>query len=660
MAKIPISETGSDDAKAEEHVVQIMGPAQGFDGSMPVVKSAPELSQKPSSEQAVSPELSEKQQAADFDGAAPQEEASDVDVLPTTEGEDGSYEKDLDMEQLPEDFKASSEQDEKATAAAVDDILHKDADAALGVLAAPATVMKPSVFERMKNAWFHWWDSPWSRYGTIMVGVLLALVVIFAKPVRNMMLNTAGVRSSVLVSVLDGATSLPLQNAVVKVDGVSGKTNDKGEVRLAGIHLGSHEVDRRKMALAGVKKQVDFGMLIVELSEFTLKPTGQKISFVFTDYLSGKPVSDVSVTSGEATAKSNKDGKAVMTIAPGSTANIKISKDSLRPEEIDIADAQDGVVKRSLVPSARAIFITKETGKFDVYKMHVDGKNRELLLAGTGLETQAMAVLPKPSGDKVAVVSSRDDKRNKDGYLLSGLFVLDTESGDQVNIEYSEQVTLLGWRGDTLVYSQTVAGASAANASRQKIIAYDFAANKRFQLANANYFAGIELIGNTVYYTVSATDPNTKETFSKVNTDGTGKKVLFSGDAWALLRSDYTKLKFQTPSNWYEYTLGASAPVESTPPSSYSSRYFVDSPKLTVSAWVDVRDNAGVLLLRSLSDGKDKSLITQKNMQVPSYWLNDSVIVYRIAGASEVAEYAVNVAGGAPRKIADVSLTSVR
>lgn len=88
--------------------------------------------------------------------------------------------------------------------------------------------MKPSIFERLKNAWYNWWDNKWSRYGTVAFGVLLALLVIFVRPVRNLVLNTAGVRSSVLVSVLDGANNLPLQNAVVSVDGVSGKTDEKG------------------------------------------------------------------------------------------------------------------------------------------------------------------------------------------------------------------------------------------------------------------------------------------------------------------------------------------------------------------------------------------------------------------------------------------------
>ncbi|QQS18890.1 carboxypeptidase regulatory-like domain-containing protein [Candidatus Saccharibacteria bacterium] len=658
MAKIPITTTDPDEAKAEQRVREIMGPAQGFDGEEPGAVTEPDVPGAPPKDNHPANTAEQRSNEPNVGGdAAPGSNAESK-----TRVESDPYEKDLDMEQLPSDFKATTEPEDADTVAAVDDILKSDADVALSTNAPKesAVVMKPSIFERLKNAWFTWWDSPWSRYGTIAVGILLAVFIIFVKPVRNLVLNTFGVRSSVLVSVLDGATNFPLQNASVSADGVTVKTNEKGQVRLSGIRLGSHEVEIRKLAFAAVKKQVDFDMRITDLGEVTLKPTGQKLTFAFTDYLSGKPVADVSLTSGEATAKSDKKGEAILTIAPGSSESITVTKDGLRTEEIKFGEAQAGTVNRKLVPSARAIFISKASGKYDVYKVYVDGKDREVLLAGTGLETQAMAVLPKPTGEKVAIVSSRDDKRNKDGYLLSGLFVVDTETGEQVNIEYAEQITLIGWRGDTLLYRQTVAGASAANASRQKIIAYDFAANKRFQLANANYFAGEQLIGNTLYYTVSATDPNAKETFAQVNIDGTGKKSLYSGDAWALLRYDYTKLKFQTPTKWYEYTLGASAPVESTPPSEFISRYFVDSPDLKTSAWVDVRDSKGILFLRNLGDGKDTELASLRNMQAPAYWLGSRAIVYQVSGANEVADYVVSVDGGTARKIADVSLTAIR
>ncbi|PID99135.1 hypothetical protein CSA80_03410 [Candidatus Saccharibacteria bacterium] len=670
----------SEQMKAERHVEKTMDPMQHANDDVPpqtdarsdaarapesVLPSAPEVSSGAAA-QTSAKELETTDSPASAETAKrpfSEEDLSNI-ARKDAQAQDEPYEKDLDMEQPPKDFKPTAEEDEKATEAAVDDILHSDADAALqDALAIPnkkATVMKPSIFERLKNAWYFWWDNKWSRYGTIAFGVLLALLVIFIKPVRNFVMNAVGVRSSVMVTVLDGATNLPLQKATVSVDGVSGKTGEDGKLRLSGIHLGAHEMKVSKLAFASVKKEIDFGMRIVDVGEVTLKPTGQKLTFQFTDYLSGKPVADVSLTSGEATAKSNKDGKAVITIAPGSTESVKLTKEGLRTEEVELSEALQGLVQRKLVPSAPAIFVNKASGTYDVYKVYIDGKDRSVLLTGTGREKPNIMVSPKPDGSKVAVMASRDEKRNKDGYLLFGLYVVDTESGKLTNIGYAEEMMLLGWYGDRLLYRQTVAGTSAANPNRQKIIAYDFAANKRFQLASANQLADIHLVGDTLYYADFTAGPGAVGAFGRVHVETGAKKVLFTENAWRLQRIDYTKFKMQTSTTWFEYTLGTSAPVASTPPTIYGHRYFFDDPDGKTSAWVDIRDNNGVLLLRNLDDGKDTELATQKNMQFPAYWLGKEAIVYRVVGPSETADYVISVHGGEARKIADVSQTEMR
>ncbi|MFZ2513077.1 MAG: hypothetical protein WAW63_01315 [Candidatus Saccharimonadales bacterium] len=674
MANTPPRETHTDDGdqQLEKHVIEIMGPPQLFDGSKPQSPATSQPDEMKREDTVDAPESGTDDDAktaqitaalGSLDNSENNQSTSEPKSSSLFAGDDGiKAEGDLDMEQLPSDFRATTAPEDAETAAAVEDILHSDSDAALAAVPhEKAIVMKPSLPEQLKNGWYNWWYSPWKRYGTLGFLVVVCALVFFVAPLRALVLNTVGVRSSVLVRTVDKSTNLPLQNVVVKVDGLSGKTNNNGELRLTGIRLGKHDVMIGKTAFATVeKKQVQFGMRIIDLGEVALKPTGLQITYNFTDYLSGKAIAGVELSSGEATAKSDKKGKAILTTLASSSEKVTVKKDGYRTEVFEGVNEEQVSIAQKLVPSARAIFISKESGKYDVYKVYLDGRNREVLLAGTGLETQAMTALPKPGSEKVAVVSSRDDKRNKDGFLLTGLNVVDTESGDTVNIDYAEQITLLGWRGDTLLYSQTVAGVSAANPNRQKIIAYDFSANKRFQLANANYFAGIQLAGKTVYYTVSSTDPSAQSTFVRVGIDGTAKKTLYTGNLWSLLRTDYTKMKLQTPDKWYEYTVGASAAVESTPVADYGSRFYEDDPTGASAAWVDVRDNKGVLLLRSTRDGTDKTLVTQKNMQVPSYWLNSSTVVYRVSGPTEVADYAISIDGGVAKKISEVSLTSVR
>lgn len=578
-----------------------------------------------------------------------------LDTLPAVEV---SAEDDANDSDLP-----AARGDDQQTDAAVEEILRSDADTMLDEAGSPAATpvsSPPSRRRGLKAAWSAWWHNPWKKWLTIGAVVVSIGGAASIAPARAYLLNAVGVRTSAIVVVYDGASNLPLDNATIAIDGQATKTNEKGEAKMTDIRLGKHEVVISKTAFAAHKITTNFGMRIVDLGEITLKSVGTQITYTFTDYLSAKPVPAVSLSSGEATAKSDKNGKAVLTIPSGSSDQIRIQKEGYRDEVLGPPQAEKSTQPVSLVPVAQAVFVTKESGRYDVFKVHVDGKNREVLLAGSGLETDTIAAIPSPNGKIVAVSSTRDNKRNAAGYLLTALTLVNMASGEQNTVEHAEQITMLGWRGEILVYQLTSAGVSAANPARQKIIAYDTAENKRYQLANANYFVGQELIGNTVYYAISATDPSTPSSFGRVNIDASSKKTIASETIWALIRTDYNKLKFQTPDMWYEYTLGSASPQSSTPQDGYSFRYYVDRSDSKQSVRVDVRDSNGVLLLRDVAGAKEQEVATQRNMQAPLYWLTDTVVVYRVAGASEVADYAVSTAGGTPKKLSDVSLSGIR
>lgn len=550
--------------------------------------------------------------------------------------------------------------DDAQTDLAVEDILHDDTDAVLEPVQTNLEPVKLPWSRRAKRAWLNWWQSPWKRWLTLcgVAGCIAALM--FVAPARAYVLNACGVRSKAMLTVIDGASGRPLQNAVLSIDGLSVKTDEDGAAKLSGIKLGNHKVSVHKDAFEDYAQNVRFDMRVVDLGDVTLKPAGLQLRYSFVDYLSGVPLDDVSMESGQATAKSDKKGKAVLTVVRDQSATIHVSKNGYRKEQLPVDLGAAAAQTIRLVPDVQAVFITKESGKYDVYKTYVDGKDRRVLLPGTGLETQDMAVLPKPDNSVVAVVSSRDEKRNSDGYLLPALTLVNTESGDQTTIEHAEQIMLLGWRGNTLVYELTVAGSSAANPNRQRIIAYDSATNKSFQLASANSFMGMELVGSELYYAVSTADSNTSDIFGKVALDGSAKKTFMTGNIWSMVRTDYQKFKLQTPERWYEYAIGSSAPTASSPESGYSFHYYVDGPDGKSSVRVEARDSNGVLLLRDIVANKDREIATQRNMQAPLYWLTDTIVVYRVAGASEVADYVVSVAGGSAQKLSDVSLSNIR
>ncbi len=652
--KIPTEPTQEpeEDVVAEKHVIEIMGPADRLDGSRD-----PEL---PTSFEPKKPEQAAVPEAQPTPTTAPEvAEEAQVETPPEI---DSAVTVPTAPAEVPEDATedASSALPDPQLDKVVDDIVKDDAEKLLPPENdddTPPVVMKSSMDERIRQLYFKWWDNKIARYSTLGVLVALLAVIAFVPVVRATTLNLLGVRTSISVTAIDGSTALPLKNVVLKVGSGQVKTNDDGYAKLYGIKLGKQEVVLQKAGFATTKRSLSLGMRTVDLGDVSLKAVGTQYTFVLSDYFSGKPVSEVALSSGEATTSSDKTGKAVLTVQPSDDAKVSVTieKSGYRTEKLAIAADATSPTTLKLVPAQKEVFVTKESGKYDLYKMDLDGTHKEVLLAGTGLETPAISVLADPSGERVALVSTRDDKRNSDGYLLSALTIVNVETGDSEVIEHAEQITLLGWSGTTILYQQTVAGVSAANANRQKIMAYDYNASKRIQVANANYFSGAVLIGDKVYYVISATDPNVQGSFVRSNIDATNKKTLHTGELWQLYRADYKTLRLQTPTNWYEYKIGNTSVSSTNPPTTYATHKFVDSTDGKLSAWVDDRDANGALMVYNVADGKNTQRTVQKGMADVIRWVSNDVVIFRTVSSNEIVEYAVSVTGGEPHRLSAVS-----
>jgi hypothetical protein len=389
-----------------------------------------------------------------------------------------------------------------------------------------------------------------------------------------------------------------------------------------------------------------------------LKAVGLQYTYDVTDYVSGKSVSDVLISRGEATTRSDKKGKAVLTIPTDDDTqdDVKISSKDYRTETQSLPEDAEVVTKLTLVPKAHEVFVSKASGKYDVYRMYADGKDKEVILPGTGLEGADIAVLAAPNDGQAAVVSTRDNKRNKDGFLLSTLSIVTIADGGVETVDHAERFQLIGWRDNTLIYSQTAAGASAANPNREKITAYDVESGKRYQLATANQFGQSFLIGSKLYYTVMGTDPGSNGQFAVINLDGSGKRTLYDGSVWSVVRTTYDNFLLQSPDNkWHSYTLGGTATKDGAAPTDYRSKNYVDAPDLDTAAFIDVRDSNGALVKRDLSTNKETDVLSQKGAVTVVRWLNSKTVVIRVITGSESADYAASTDGGKAKLITEVT-----
>lgn len=547
--------------------------------------------------------------------------------------------------------------------AAVDDIVKEEGDE---VLAAEDAARKPQETPKPRGFWHKvghffasWWHNKWARNSTILI-ILLAIGATAAFPQsRYFVLNKAGVRSSMSLSVMDNGTRLPLKSVSVTIDGKTAKTDSQGVAKLSNITLGKHNLEISRIAFAKIQQSVVIGWGSNPLGDFILDPTGARYEIKITDYVSGKPIAGAEAVSDDEsiTAVSDKKGIATVTFATSdaATVNLTIHAKEYRDTQVAVRMDSTGQSEAVMVPAQKVVFISKQSGKYDLISMYADGQDKKTLLAGTGNENNNLGLVVSPDGKAAAMVSTRDNVRDHDGYLLSTLTLVDVDKSLPITITHAEQLQLVTWSGNQLVFVETSAGASAANPNRYRLIAYDYTTNKRTILATANQFNGMASIGGYVYYAVSSTDPNAQAKFYRIKLDGTGRQTVFDKEVWTVVRSSYDALQLQTPEGWYSFNIDGTL-QKINAPGQFTSRSYIAGPR-AINAWVDSRDGQGVLLTYDPASKKDTIVKSQNGLAYPVRWLNSTTLIYRISTGQEVADYAVGVDGGQAKKLSDVTNT---
>ncbi len=555
---------------------------------------------------------------------------------------------------------------DEETEKAVDDIAAYEADEVLEAedekVAAAFADNKKTFSQKVKDFFRAWWENPKARWTTIIILLLTVIGLIVYPTTRYFLLNTAGVRSKASLRVLDDSTQQPLKNVHVKIAGQESITDDNGQVSLPKLKLGRTNLVIQRRAFAEVNKKITMGWGNNPLGEFKLTPVGLQYAFTVHDFLSNKPIEKAEASNGDASAFSDKDGKILLTLDKTDEQSITVTlkakdyRDEKRTFDANGKNKQD----IAFVPARKHVFVTKRSGKFDVYKIDVDGTHEELVLAGTGTERDDMALAPHPSGNIAALISTRDNAHNTDGFLLSTLTLLDLDNNKTTSLGQSERVQIIGWVRDKLVYAQIAAGASATNPKRHRLLAYNYTTGESKELAAANYFNDVLLVNGQIYYAPAASFQNGLDvSLFRINPDGSNKQVVTDKETWNIFRTDYDKLTVAVQQDWYEYIPSSQKLNKlSGAPANPKTRIYIESPDKKRNLWVDNRDGKGVLIAYDIDAKKENNLKTQSGLKYPVRWMNNSTAVYRINTEQETADYVISLDGGEPKKIKDVTNTA--
>jgi hypothetical protein len=516
---------------------------------------------------------------------------------------------------------------------------------------------KKSLKAKLKQLAITWWQNKRLRNGTFIGLFFVVVAAMFIPMSRYFILNTVGVRVSASMVVVDSESGRPLKNIPVKLQGKEARTNDDGYVVFERMKQGRTAVIIDKIGFAPYKRDVTLGWGSNRLDEQSIVVTGARFNFVLKDWLSGDVLAETEAVSGENVGQADEEGRIELVVGTvDESSEVTLSAKGYRDERLKLSEltAEETVIE--MVVAKKHAFVSNRDGEYDLYTIDADATNEKLLLAATKKEREVPFILSHPTKDTMAFVSSRDGDTNKDGYVLDGLFVVDAVSGETYKVTRSEQIQVIGWVGDKLVYVAVIEGVSAGNSQRSKLFSFDILSKERKELASANYFNDVKLIGDTIYCAVSSyAVPRSQAQLFQVSADGTNRKTVIEEQVWSIVRQDYDTLLYNTESNiWYEQGADGELTKRPSQPTKQETRHYADSPNGANAVWVDIRDGKGVLLQWSIADKKETSRLQVAGLNDPAYWISDAHIVYRVSTSDETADYIVHASSGEPQKIADV------
>jgi Tol biopolymer transport system component len=548
--------------------------------------------------------------------------------------------------------------------AAVDDIVRTESDESIAEADAKLAALeesknKKTLKQKVKSLFSSWWDNKPVRNGTIAALFVVIVIISLLPASRYTVFNALGVRVTSSMTIVDSQTRLPLKNINVSLQDKTGVSDENGNISFDELKLGNSELLITKRGYADTKEEIVLGLGSNPIGEKSILATGEQFVFVLSDWQSDVPITDAEASSGENSAKADEKGKIILTIGEEDISNVEISisAQGYRTEVFESGELNQSETLVKLVPSKKHTFISNRDGKYDLYKIDIDGKNEELLLEATGNEREVPTVKVNPDNDTIALISSRSGETNRDGFILDGLYIVDVNEKTENRIARSEQLQVIGWSGDNLVYLQVVEGTSAGNDERSKLISYNNVTGERVDLAAANYFNDVKMVGNKVYYAVSSfAVPESQAKMYVIDVNGENLNKLIDTQVWNIFRTSYDTLLFSAAQQkWYQQ-VGEGLVEEIGQQASPISLNFVNSPDNSKTTWVEIRDGRGVLLMSSLNDEfSEEQILSEPGIYEVLYWSDNSTVVFRVIRSGETADYVVNVQAKMMQKITDIT-----
>ncbi|MBX4197239.1 hypothetical protein KW801_01635 [Candidatus Saccharibacteria bacterium] len=500
---------------------------------------------------------------------------------------------------------------------------------------------------------------------TIPVSVLLFILILAGVPFSRYALAGLAVKKDLTVKVLDSTANTPVSGATVSIGSITAETDGTGKAILHKVKAGHHKASFTKKYYQ--TRNIDLLSPILSQKatpEVQMTATGRQVKITITNAISKKPLSEVNINVADVTAKTDKDGSAIIVLPAGNTEQkAKLSLGGYNDAQVTVKINDDKIQANSfsLTPAGEIYFLSKLSGKIDVVKTNLDGTNRQTVLAGTGKEDDRGTVL----------LASRDWKYlallSKRAGGLPALYLINTSDDSLTTMDTGDaDFSPAGWVNDDFVYTTTKNATQLWQAGRQVLKSYS-APNKKITTLDQTTASGTgqadyisQLIGSvyaygdqilyiknwtTAFGMASNADFTSKQaTFNGVKADGSGKRAIKSfGLASGTSAIDITlEDRVENPGsidlhfsdgnqdNFYVYANGQVKDESSaTADSYYTADYptYLQSPSGDSTFWSESRDGKNTLFTGDASGQNGKQVATLSDYNTYGWFTDNYLLV---------------------------------
>ncbi len=495
---------------------------------------------------------------------------------------------------------------------------------------------------------------------TIVGLVVIALGILFAVPTtRYAMLGTV-LKKDVKVMVTDSVTNKPVTQAMVTLDGQTVKTSSTGEADVPSVPVGEYTVSVTKKYYKN--SSITLAVPITshpQTPTIALVATGRQVQVKVTNTLTTAALEKAVVTVGDTAASTDINGLATIVLpADKPTLDGTVTLNGYNTTRVNVKVTEQADQNNfTLTPTGSVYYVSNQTGVADIMKANLDSTSPAVVIKGTGYE-KGTTLVASDDWRYLAFYATRVSSAS------AQLYVVDTQKGtiNQIDAASGLQLSLLGWSGHHFVYVANNYSGNAWDAGRQKIMSYDADAGQLVTVdqttvvnsQNGNYlaenFTYPALVNDKIVYGQSWT-PNglyifqttgNKAAIVAANADGTNKQKLQEFPMHFRSQIDERSTGLQTanfrvtidngPLTYFSYGTSL-VNVGMTDDQFYGqNQQYYTSPDGMHTAWTEVRDGKGAILVGDANGKNGQVVALQANVSVLR-WFDDKYILLTKQGS---------------------------